>query len=585
MYRGDLAGTGYSALSQITTDNAADLSRVWSYPLGRDGAEAEPGAGPRSQVTPIVVEGVMYLPAADRVVALDPVSGEEIWRHRVADGAPSRRGVAYWPGHQDSPPRILFTTGLQLVALDASTGEPVEAFGQQGTVDLGVPYNSVPLVHDDVIVVGANTPRGEIGGIGNARAYDAATGAKLWEFSSVAQPGMVGHETWAGESWKDRLGANAWPFYFTVDEERGLLYLPLASPIPGWYGGDREGANLYGNSVVAVDLRTGDYRWHFQTIRHDIWDHDPPAPPTLFDIDRNGSPVAALGVTTKSGYLFILDRETGEPIFGVEERAVPESDVPGERVYPTQPFPLKPPPMGRVTYSPEDLVTAEDTSPAHAAACAELVSSMGAIESAGPYTPWVYRPEGAPPRATLNFPGVVGGPNWGGVTHDPDTGLLVVVTQNVGQLAWMAEADDDAPVPFAKVTPTPTSFDVEIDARRMPCQKPPWGELIAVDASTGDIAWRTTLGVTEELPVGRQHTGRPARAGAIATAGGVLFVAASDDNRFRAFATATGDELWVSRLEGHGNANPSTYLGADGRQYVAVAATESLAVYALPSGS
>ena len=181
----------------------------------------------------------------------------------------------------------------------------------------------MPLVLGHVVVVGANTPRGAIGGIGNARAYDARTGASLWEFSSVAQPGTVGHDTWEGDSWRGRLGANAWPFYFTVDAARGLLYLPLASPIPGAYGGDRPGANLFGNSLVAVDVETGEYRWHFQTIRHDLWDADPPAPPVLFDIEQDGRSVAALGVTTKSGYLYILDRETGEPVFGVDERPVP----------------------------------------------------------------------------------------------------------------------------------------------------------------------------------------------------------------------------------------------------------------------
>ena len=586
MYRRDASGTGYSPLTQITTGNVASLSRVWTYSLRSDTAVPDPGggasAGPRSQVTPIVVEGVMYLPTADRVVALEPASGRELWRHQVADGTPSRRGVAYWPGDEGTPPRILFTTGLHLVALDAETGAAVDGFGASGTVDLVVPYNSVPLVFGHVVVVGANTPRGAVGGIGNARAYDARTGAKLWEFSSVAQPGVEGHDTWEGDSWEDRLGANAWPFYFTVDPERELLYLPLASPIPGWYGGDRQGANLFGNSVVAVDIQTGEYRWHFQTIRHDIWDHDPPAPPVLFDIDRGGRMIPALGVTTKSGYLYILDRETGEPVYGVDERAVPESDVPGELAHPTQPFPVKPPPMGRVTYEPDDLVAAADTSEEHAAACAELVATLGDIHNAGPFTPWVYRPDGSPPRTTLNFPGVVGGPNWGGVAHDPNTGLLVLVTQNIGQLAWMAEAGDDAPLPFEKVTPRPTSFDVAIGDTRMPCQKPPWGELIAVEAATGDIAWRQPLGVTEELPVGRQHTGRPARAAAIVTASGVLFVASSDDNRFRAFETVSGQELWVSRLEKHGNANPLTYLGGDAKQYVAVAATDTLVVYALP---
>ena len=204
----------------------------------------------------------------------------------------------------------------------------------------------MPLVYGNIVVVGANTPRGAPGGIGNARAFDARTGDKVWEFSSVPQPGEPGHDTWDGDSWRDRLGVNAWPFYFSMDEERGLLYLPLASPIPADYGGDRHGANLYGNSVVAVDIETGAYRWHFQTIHHDLWDADPPAPPVLFDIARDGGAIPALGVTTKSGYLYILNRETGEPVYGVEERPVAASDVPGERAAATQPIPLKPPGAG-----------------------------------------------------------------------------------------------------------------------------------------------------------------------------------------------------------------------------------------------
>ena len=333
MYRGDLAATGASPLNQITTGNVGDLAEVWTYSLA---AVSEEARGPNSQVTPIVVDGVMYVPAADRVVALDPDTGREIWRHGVTEGRPSRRGVAYWGGEAGMSPRIIFTTGQHLRAIDAATGEVVESFGDAGAVDMVVPYNSVPLIYRPGVVVGANTPSGTIGGIGNARAFDARTGDRLWEFSSVAQPGDPGHETWDGNSWQGRLGANAWPFYFSMDSERGLVFLPLASPIPGDYGGDRPGDNLYGNAVVAVDIETGAYRWHFQTIHHDLWDADPPAPPALFDIPRDDGVVPALGVTTKSGYLYILHRETGEPIYGVEERAVAASDVPGEATSPTR---------------------------------------------------------------------------------------------------------------------------------------------------------------------------------------------------------------------------------------------------------
>jgi glucose dehydrogenase len=587
-YRHDEAGTGYSPLRQINTGNVATLARVWSYSLQGDtsvasnaGRGGAPG-GVNSQATPVVVNGVMYLPAANRVVALDPESGKSLWEHAIAGGAPSRRGLAYWPGEGSTAPRVIVTVGRRLLALDARTGSPSAAFGNGGEVDLGVPYNSVPLVHRNVVVVGANTPPGTGGGIGNPRAYDARTGAKLWEFSSVAQPGTKGNETWEGESWKGRLGANAWPFYFTVDVARGLLYLPLASPIPGNYGGDRKGANLFGNSVVAVDVQTGAYKWHFQTIHHDLWDADPPAPPSLFDIVRNGRLTPALALTTKSGYMYVLNRETGQPIFGVEERAVPPSDVPGESTFPTQPFPIKPAPIARVAYGPSDLVTAADTTPEHARACAELVEKVGGVVNAGPFTPWRFRGDGQVSPSTVVFPGGLGGANWGGTAFDPQTRYVFVTTQDVGALGSIERTKEGSAARFEKTTPGRTTFDVRIGDSNWPCQKPPWGRMTAIDMTTGDIAWQVPLGITEQLPETKQRTGRPALAGPIVTAGGVLFVAATDDDRFRALDAKTGRELWVTKLERRGNADPITYQGRNGKQYVAIVATDTLAVYALP---
>ena len=607
MYRGDAAGTGYSALAEIGPANVAQLAAAWSYALAAPatGDEEAGGAGrpARSQATPIAVDGVLYLPAADAVVALEGTTGAEIWRHTVTDGAPSRRGVSYWPGGGagEAAPRILFCAGSRLIALDAATGSLAAEFGDGGTVDIGVPYNSVPLVWEDIVVVGANTPLGAPGGIGNARAFSAVTGEKLWEFSSVPQPGQVGHDTWAGDSWRGRLGANAWPFYFTVDEERELVFLPLASPIPFAYGGDRHGANLFANSVVAVHIRTGEYRWHFQTIHHDIWDHDPPAPPVLFEVERGGETIDALAVTTKSGYLFVLNRENGEPVFGVEEWPMPASEVPGERTHPTQPIPSVTPALGRVSYEPDDLATAEDTTAEHAAACAELVESVGPLHNMGPYTPWIHRgagdrgaedrgaedrgaeERGAEARgATLLFPGLAGGPNWGGVAFDPATRRLLAFSQDVGTMGWVEEDAESDPATYVLRVARPFSFAVRIGDASWPCQKPPWGTLTAVDADTGEVAWRRPLGVTEGLPAGRRETGRPGRASAIVTAGGLAFIAATDDRRFRALDAWTGRELWSAELPLQGNANPMTWLAADGRQYVAVTATEKLLAFRLP---
>ena len=583
MYRGDPAGTGYSPLSEIDESNVSSLRTAWTYSLrGAPLPGGEPGRDPNSQATPIVVGGVMYLPAADRVVALDPATGGELWRYVLDDGAPSRRGVAYWPGDGTEAPRIIFAAASRLIAVDAVAGTAAAGFGEGGVVEMGIPCNSVPLVHEHVVVVGANTPPGAPGGIGNARAFDARTGERLWEFSSVPQPGETGHETWGGDSCIGRLGVNAWPFYFTVDEERSLVFLPLAAPLPWQYGGDRPGDNLFANSVVAVDIRTGTYAWHFQTIHHDLWDHDPPAPPVLFDIPSPDGPVPALGVTTKSGYLYILNRETGEPIFGVDEMAAPPSDVPGERASPTQPVPVSPPPLARVRFGTGDLVSAEDTSPEHAEACAALHASVGDIHHEGPFTPWVYRSPDGPPRTTLLFPGLVGGPNWGGVAYDPNRGHLFAFSQDLGSFGWLEEAPPGSPVPYIRGGPSPASFDVEMGGARWPCHVPPWGRMTAVDATTGDIVWQEPVGVTDGLPPEKSNTGRPGRAGAIVTASGLVFVAATDDARLRALSATTGEELWVTRLERRGNANPMTYLGPDGRQYLAVAATDEIVAFRLP---
>jgi len=587
-YNRDLAGTRYSRLTQINTNNVSTLVPAWSYRLRPEPGKSVPAIDkPASsfelfqQVTPIVVNGVMYLPAANRVVALAPETGKEIWRYPVTGGAPSRRGVAYWPGNDTLPPRVFFTAGRRLIAINARTGAAESAFGRNGEVDLTIPYNSVPLVFRDVVVVGANTPPGTIGGMGNPRAYDARTGAKLWEFNAVPQPGETGHDSWVGDSWRNRLGVNAWPFYFTVDEDRGLLYVPLASPIFGAYGGDRQGPNLFGNSVVAVEIQTGKYRWHFQTIHHDLWDADPPAAPSLFDVTQNGRTVPALALTTKSGYLYVLNRESGRPLFGVEERPVPASDVPGERAAPTQPFPVKPPPIARTAFVAADLVTADDTTAAHVQACQELIARNGGVANAGPFTPWGFRADGAPIKSTLVFPGGLGGANWGGTAFDPRSGFVLLGSQDLGALGWVEKAKEGSPVPFDKASLDRT-FDVPQGGSRWPCQKPPWGRLMAVRASTGEVAWQVPLGITEQLPSEKQRTGRPLLAGPIVTAGNVIFMAATDDNRFRALDVRTGRELWTATLARRGNADPMTYRGRDGKQYVAIVATDRLIAYARP---
>jgi glucose dehydrogenase len=600
----------YSPLKQIDAGNVAKLARVWSFttrtnePAATAGAATgRGGAGIGAEVTPIVVNGVMYVPAANLVVAIDPEAGKEIWRYQLAIGQASTRGVAYWPGDSQNPPRIIFTSGRNLIALNAGTGKIDPGFGKEGTVDMVIGYTGVPTIFRNTVMVGASVLEVPKGPPGNTRAYDARTGAKMWEFHTVPQPGEPGHETWLDDGWKERSGTNVWGWQMTVDEARGLLYMPVGSPASNYYGGDRPGANLFGNSIVAVDAVTGKYKWHFQTVHHDLWDYDTPPAPVLIDAVVKGKKIPILAQIGKTGWMFILNRETGKPVFGVEERPVPAGDVPGEWYSPTQPFPLKPPPLGRIDFKPADLVTAEDTTPQHAQACKELYDKSGGFYNAGPYTPFLLHEDGAPAKSTIIFPGATGGTNWGGMATDPRAGYVFAYTQDLGQVGWTEKkkpgvqyafdergsdllytrASVDGPGPFH----TFTAAAKDADGKTIgvwPCQKPPWGRLSAVDVKTGTIAWQVPLGITEQLPEAKQHTGRSvdAFAGPTATAGGLVFIGAVNDNRIRAFDSKTGKELWSFKLEATANANPMTYQAKNGKQYVAIVAGRTVHAFSLP---
>jgi quinoprotein glucose dehydrogenase len=598
MYNRDLSGTRFSPLTQINTRNVARLKQVWSYHV--------PAA---SEVTPIVVNGVMYLPAGKTVVALEPETGKEIWTYEAASGGVSRRGVAYWPGDRDNPPRILVTAGRRMIALNAKTGKIDPGFGKEGEVDLGIPYNSAPTVYKNLLFVGANV--GEIqvpGQPGDTRAYDARTGAKLWTFHSVPQPGETGHESWDGDGWKDRTGVNNWGFFMTIDTQRGILYTTYGSPASDFYGFDRKGNDLFGNSVVALDPETGKMKWYFQAVHHDLWDFDlPPAPP-LLDVTIKGKKVPVLAQTGKVGYMFILNRLTGQPVFGVEEKPVPQSKVPGEWTSPTQPIPLKPPPFGRMSFKMEDLVTAEDTTEEHAKYCRDLVERSGGVYNEGPFTPWVYRAPDAPPASSVIFPGAIGGVNWGGTAADPRLGYVFAFTNEYASIGWIQKEKEGSQVPYQQASVFGSPFNSKFWWRRTddrgrllgasswPCQKPPWGRLTAVNVATGEFAWQIRLGVTDELPEGKRNTGRIGFGGPIVTAGGLLFIGATNDKRFRAFDSRTGKQLWETTLDHSAISVPITYQGKNGKQYVAVVAadggagvtdpapgnTDALLVFALP---
>lgn len=591
MYNRDLAGTRYSPLTQINTGNVTRLKKVWSYRFRTDAERTvlRANLGAFSEVTPIVVDGLMYLTAGPRVLALEPETGKEVWRYE-AKAPVSKRGVSYWPGDKDTSPRIIATSDLNMIALNPKTGRLVPGFGNEGVVRMAVPYDSPPIIYKDMALVGANNGELPMGPPGDSRAYDVRTGKKLWEFHSVPQPGEFGHDTWEGDSWKGRAGVNVWGFTMTVDAQRGIIYMPFGGPSANFYGGDRKGDNLFGNSVVAVDAATGKMKWYFQAIHHDIWDYDLPPAPGLIDIVQNGKKIPALAQVGKLGYMFILDRVTGKPVFGVEERPVPKSDVPGEQSSPTQPIPLKPPELSRHNFGPEDIVTAQDTTPEHARACQELIEKSGGVSNSGPYTPYIYRPPGAPPKTTVVRPGSIGSNNWGGTATDPKLGYVFVNTQEPGSIGWIEKQPEGSPVPYDKnsvygVGPPPRFEAVVLDARgrvdrdkTWPCHKPPWGHLIAVNANTGDFAWRVRLGVTDDLPEGKRNTGRYNLGGPIVTAGGLVFVGATNDHRFRAFDSKTGRELWVTRLDYSASSVPMTFLGKDGKQYVAIAEGGGIAI-------
>lgn len=587
MYNRDLAGTRYSPLTQINARNVASLTQAWSYRLQPAGFRFAT-AGGAAEVVPLVVKGVMYLSTQTRVVALEPETGKERWSYDV-QGQASPRGVAYWPGDRQNPPRVVFTAGRNLVALNANTGKIDPGFGKEGTVDMVVPYNGVPTIFKNVLMVGASTGERETGPPGNARAFDARTGAKLWDFQTVPRPGEVGHETWLNDGWQNRSGTNTWGWYMTADEQRGLIYMTFGAPAANYYGGDRPGANLFGNSVVAVDANTGKYNWHFQVVHHDLWDYDLPPAPALVDIVKDGKRIPALAQIGKSGWMFILDRVTGKPVFGVEERPVPKGDVPGEWYSATQPFPLKPPALARTSFRREDLVTAEDTTPEHAKACQELWDK-NLLYNDGPFTPWLFHEEGAPPRATVSFPGATGGASWGGMASDPRSGYVFVETKDSPLVGWVEKKIpgrnyENVNLPYDRAGSGQTTAPMKDASGRtvnLPCYRPPWSRIIAVNANTGDIAWQTTLGTNEALPEGKRNVGGAGSAGPMATAAGLVFIGAATDNRIRAFDSKTGKELWAAKLERMANAVPITYQARNGKQYVAVTATDTLVAFTLP---
>jgi quinoprotein glucose dehydrogenase len=646
-YGHDPGGMRFSPVTQLTPANVGQLQVAWVYHMKPPPAPGAPtpeattvppqGRGGRGngsgfssgETTPLVINGVMYVSTPyGRVVALDPTTGKEKWVFPLPSGSPSTRGVEYFAGDAKTPPQIVFgSTDGKLYSVDAVTGEPNDAFGVKGVVDLntdeilqGLPGNdglsSPPIMYKNLIIIGGRTQEGPAQGpAGDVRAWDVHTGKLAWTFHSIPRPGDPNFGTWEGETWVKRSGVNVWGL-ITVDTQRGIVYMPFGAPATDRWGGDRPGDNLFSTSVVAADANTGKYLWHFQMVHHDIWDGDASAPPILFDVKQNGKTIPAVGMMSKNGLVFIVDRVTGKPVFGVEERPVPQSEVPGERTAKTQPFPVKPAPLSRMTMTPADIAT---VTPELEAACKKLIEG---VQLGGPYLPVAYN------RLRLQLPGNHGGVNWGGASFSPQLGYMFVNSNDYGQLQGYAdrtttpaatdpgrggrdgdpELAQQAPAgrgrgrgagrggggggaPFAAV---PGGGRFKDEASNMMCTQPPWGQLTAIDVNTGEFAWRVPLGVTDTLPPDKQKTGRPGNGGSIVTAGGVVFIGATDDSRFRAFDAKTGKELWVVKLGAAAHATPSTYLARDGRQYVVITSTgggfldaptadDSITAFALPA--
>jgi glucose dehydrogenase len=606
MFGHDLESTRFSPLTEISAGNVAGLQRAWTYHMKRDapasakaGAIGHGGGRRSSQATPIVVHGVMYLPTPyGTVVALDPETGTELWTFKLDKGQPAGRAVSYWPGDKQTAASIVFgTRDGRLFSLYAKTGKLNDAFGDHGVVDLHVgvmngfataryDLTSPPEIFKDLIITGAQvqeTP--ERGASGDTRAWDIHSGKLVWQFHSVPHPGETGNDTWQGDSWKDRSGTNVWGM-MSIDAKRGLVFLPYGSPSFDFYGGDRKGDNLFGNSLVALDANTGKLVWYFQTVHHDLTDFDLESAPVLMNVKHNGKQVPAVAVIGKAGLMYILDRRNGKAIYGVEERAVPPSDVPGEAPSPTQPFPLKPVQLGRSSFTAADITT---VTPEHEAFCKAMYAKEGGMENHGPFTTFGT-------KMTIVFPGSIGVTNWQGMSFDPKLGYLFVNTMDLADVGRLEKQPPGSDPPYERASPWGTYAHFWDNDKFLPCQQPPWGQLWAINVNTGEVAWKVPFGIVEELEAkGIHNTGAPNYGGSIATAGGLVFIAATNDQRFRAFDAATGKILWETKLETGSYNVPMTFQGKSGRQYVVLVATggsyydstsgDSVIAFALPKAN
>ncbi len=585
---GDSGSTRYSPLRQIHTGNVSRLEVAWTYHTGD--ATGRPATSIQS--TPIVADGVMYLSTPQqKVVALRPDTGQPLWTFDPYAGSDDERprgvsrGVTYWTDGKVQ--RIFHSYRTWLVALDAKTGKPAPAFGKEGHVDLtqglgrdiqGLQYyvTSPGVIYQDLIILGSTTGEGpRPAAPGHIRAFDVRTGQQRWIFHTIPHPGEFGYETWPKDAWTRSGGANDWGG-LSVDQKRGWAFVALGSAAFDFWGGDRIGDNLYANCVVALDARTGKRIWHFQTAHHDVWDYDLPTAPVLASFRREGRQVDAVVQMSKQGIVFVFDRVTGQPVYGVEERPIPESDVPGEVLSKTQPFPLKPPPLVRHEYTEAEVT---DITPEKRAF---VLEKFRKIRHGKIYTPPSL-------QGTAVFPGFGGGVNWGGSAFDPESETVFVNTNEMINLMKLKQSPEGSEYKFDH-----EGYNQLMDDEDYPGVKPPWGTLQAIHLPTGEIRWKVVFGEHPELTNrGIPRTGTMNFGGPIVTAGGLLFIGATQDHKLHAYDTRTGRILWEAQLETGAYATPCTYE-VNGRQYVVVGvgggrwkspAGDSFVAFALPEGS
>ncbi len=557
-YGGAPDSAQYSALRQINRANVSKLEIAWTYPTG-DTA--------KYSFNPIMVDGVVYVLAKkNSIVALDARTGKEIWVHTPDPPASliTYRGINYWESKDRSDRRLLFCANHALQAIDARTGKSILSFGTGGSVDLkeglGRDPKSLKLVQsttpgrvfENLLILGSATNQGYGSAPGDIRAFDVRTGKLVWTFHTIPHPGEFGYETWPPDAWKTVGGANVWS-EFSLDEARGMVYAPTASAKYNFYGADRKGANLFADCLLALDARTGKRLWHFQMVHHDIWDYDDATAPKLLQVRHEGKTVDAVAQVSKQGFVWVFDRVSGKPLWPIEERPVPKSDMPGETAWPTQPFPTKPPPFARQKFTADDLnpyISQADR--------ARYRDEILSARNEGLFTPPGLRP-------TIEMPGNNGGANWGGAAVDPDHGMLFVVSKDLPAILKL--------VPDANGGHYASGFGLVTASNGLSLIGPPWSSLTAYDLNQGTIKWKIPLGEVPELAArGIKDTGAHyPKVGPVVTAGGLLF-AGTRDRTIRAFDVETGKALWEHSVDAALEGIPAVYeIG--GREFIVFCAS------------